>query len=242
MHFGYGRLAVAGRLLNFARLYDLAERVLPPEQFRRRVPPEDAQRELVHQAARAQGVAAAGDLADYFRMPLREVRARISELVESRQLSEVRVESWREPGYLDPKARLPKRIDASALLSPFDPVVWHNPRSARLFDFDYRIELFVKKPQRKWGYYVLPFLLGDRLVARVDLKADRKGSNLLVLAAYLESHAKPGPVAGALVAELETMAAWLELDSVSVGQRGNLARSIADALRTTTGGRRSRGS
>ncbi len=151
-------------------MYDLAERVIPPDYHRREVNREKAQRELLRLAARSCGVATAGDLADYYRMPVREARQGIAELVEAGKLREVRVEGWREPAY---QARLSRRIGASALLSPFDPLVWYRTRVARLFHFDYRIEIFVPREKRRWGYYVLPFLLGDRLVARVDLKADR---------------------------------------------------------------------
>ncbi len=228
-HFGRGALAVAERRPNFARAYDLAERVIPPEHHLRKVEREDAQRELVRLAARAHGIGVASDLADYYRMPIREARQRIAELVAADELREVRVRGWREPAYLHPEARLPSRIEASALLSPFDPAVWHRPRTARLFDFDYRIEIFVPREKRKWGYYVLPFLLGDRLVARVDLKADRAERGLLVLAAYIEPHAKPGAVADALGAELRTMATWLDLGSVAVKRRGDFARLLAAA-------------
>ena len=230
-HFGFGRLAVAERRPNFARVYDLAERVIPADHYRRVVGREEAQRELLSLAARSHGVAAAADLADYYRMPVREARPRIDELVSTGALREVRVEGWREPAYLHPEARLPRRMDATALLSPFDPVVWYRERARRLFDFDYRVELFVPQPKRKWGYYVLPFLLGDRLVARVDLKADRKASRLRVLSAYIETHAAPGAVADALAVELRTMASWLGLDSVSVGRRGGFARPLAVAVR-----------
>jgi uncharacterized protein YcaQ len=230
-HFGRGVLAVADRRPNFARVYDLAERLLPAKHHTRRLEREDAQRELLRQAARAHGVGTASDLADYYRMPIREARPRLAELVAASELREVKVEGWRKPGYLHPEAQVPKRIDARALLSPFDPVVWYRPRAARLFGFDYRIEIFVPQAQRKWGYYVLPFLLGDRLVARVDLKADRAARRLLVLAAYLEAHATSKEVAPALAAELRTFAGWLGLDSVDVGRRGGFARSLAAAVR-----------
>ena len=232
-HFGFGRVAVAERRPNFARVYDLAERVIPADHYHLVVVREEAQRELLRLAARSHGVAAAADLADYYRMPVREARARIDELVAAGELREVRVEGWREPAYLHPEARLPRRIDATALLSPFDPVVWYRERARRLFDFDYRVELFVPQPKRKWGYYVLPFLLGDRLVARVDLKADRKASRLRVLSAYIETHAAPGAVADALAVELRTMASWMGLYSVSVGRRGGFARPLAAAVRAS---------
>ncbi len=141
------------------------------------------------------------------------------------------MEGWRESAYLYPQARLARRIEASALLSPFDPVVWHRGRAARLFGFDYRIEIFLPPSKRKWGYYVLPFLLGDRLVARVDLKAERRQHRLLVLAAYLEPGAKPAKVAAALAAELRTLARWLALDAVKVSRRGAFARQLGAAVR-----------
>jgi uncharacterized protein YcaQ len=229
-HFGRGVLAVAERRPNFARVYDLAERVLPPEHHGRRVDRADAERQLLLQAGRAHGVATAADLADYYRMSVREARPRLAELVSAGRLRLVQVESWREPAYLHPEARLPRRIEAAALLSPFDPVVWFRPRAAQLFGFDYRVELFVPRPKRRWGYYVLPFLLGDRLVARVDLKADRARRRLLVLAAHLEDHAEAGSVAGALAKELRTMAAWLGLEAVAVESRGSFARRLIGAL------------
>jgi uncharacterized protein YcaQ len=230
-HFGFGRLAVVERLPNFARVYDLAERVIPAEIHGRRVEHAEAQRELLRLAARSHGVGTAGDLADYFRMPIREARRHIDELIEARELHEARVEGWREPAYLYREARAGKKIEAAALLSPFDPLIWYRPRVARLFGFDYRIEIFTPQEKRRWGYYVLPFLLGERLVARVDLKADRAARRLLVLSAYLEVGADPGTVADALEGELSSMAAWLELDSVSIERRGDLARRLAAAVR-----------
>jgi uncharacterized protein YcaQ len=230
-HFGCGRLAVADRLPNMARRYDLSERVIPAEHHHCRLERDAERRALLLQAAGALGVGTAADLADYFRMPVREARPRLAELVEAGGLRQVRVEGWREPAYLDPEARLPKRIDAAALLSPFDPVVWFRPRTARLFGFDYSLEIFLPQPKRKWGYYVLPFLLGDRLVARVDLKADRRGRRLLVQAAHIEAKADPGKAAVALASELHTMANWLGLESVSVGRRGGYARQLRAAVR-----------
>ena len=147
------------------------------------------------------------------------------------ELREVTVEGWPEPGYLDPAARDPGQIEAAALVSPFDPVVWHRPRAARLFGFEYRIEIWVPARLRKWGYYVLPFLLGDRLVARVDLKADRPGRRLLVRAAYREPDTDAGAVADPLAGELRVMAGWLGLDTVTVERRGPFARDLAVAVR-----------
>ena len=229
-HFGRGTLAVAERRPNFARVFDLAERVIPPKHYRHRVGGEEAHRELLRLAARSHGVGTAGDLADYYRMPIREARQRITELVVAGELREVRVEGWREPAYLHPDARLPRRIDTSALLSPFDPVIWYRPRTARLFDFDYRLEIFVPRTKRKWGYYVLPFLLGERLVARVDLKASRTQRRLIVLAAYHEPHGEPDAVAEALAIELRTMAAWLGLDEVTIVRRGRFCQTLAAAV------------
>ncbi len=230
-YFGRGVLAVADRRRNLQRVYDLAERVVPPEFLRRKLEAAQAQRELVSRAALAHGIGTAADLADYYRMPVRETRQRITELVDTGELRQVRIEGWREPTYLHREARLPRRLDFAALLSPFDPVVWFRPRAARLFEFDYRIEIFVPAKKRRWGYYVLPFLLGDRLVARVDLKADRARRQLQVPAAYLEPGVKANAVLEALAGELQAWAVWLDLTAVTVGRRGNLARPLAAAVR-----------
>ena len=228
--FGRGSLAVVERRPNFARVFDLAERVIPAPHREREVGREESQRELLLQAARAHGVATARDLADYYRMPIGQARPRLAELVASGSLAAARVESWREPAFLDPQARLPRRVEAAALLSPFDPVVWTRERVARLFGFDYRIEIFVPEPRRRWGYYVLPFLLGDRLVARVDLKAERP-RRLIVRAAYLERGCVAARVARALAAELAALAGWLGLEAVHVERRGDLARALAAAVK-----------
>jgi uncharacterized protein YcaQ len=229
-HFGRGLLAVADRRPDYARIYDLAERVVPAEHHGQRMDRAEAQSELLRQAAAALGVGTAADLADYFRMPVRDARPRLEELTAAGALHRVRVESWREPAYLHPAAQLPGRIEATALLSPFDPLIWFRPRLARLFEFDYRMEIFVPAEKRKWGVYVLPFLFDERLVARVDLKADREGRRLLVLSARREAHALIEPVAEALAKELQTMATWLGLDSVSVSQQGDFAGPLAVAL------------
>ncbi|HEV3237129.1 MAG TPA: crosslink repair DNA glycosylase YcaQ family protein [Gemmataceae bacterium] len=230
-HFGRGLLAVAGRRPGFARVYDLAERIVPREHHGQSIDREEAQRQLLLKAAQALGIGAAADLADYFRMKTKDARPRLAELVDGGELQVVQVESWREPAYLYPKARLPKRIAASALLSPFDPVVWYRARAAKLFDFDFRFEIFVPKEKRKWGTYVLPFLFGDRLVARVDLKADRTNGRLQVLASYREDHADQGLVASALAGELRLLARWLQFDSIDVEPRGDFARPLKQALR-----------
>ncbi len=230
-HLARGTVAVARRRPNFARTYDLAERVIPRSHYRRRLERADGQRELLNQAARAHGVGTASDLADYYRLPVRESRRRIAELLDAGVVREVRVEGWREPAYIHREARTPRRIDVSALLSPFDSVIWYRPRAARLFQFEYRLEIFVLQEKRRWGYYVLPFLLGERLVARVDLKADRAARRLLVPAAHLEPGAPSDAVAAALAAELRVMAGWLGLDTISVGRRGGFARALAAAVR-----------
>ena len=180
-HFLRGDLAAAGRRPDFSRLYDLAERLIPAEHRSPRVDYDEGRRGLLLQAARAHAVGTAKDLADYFRMPVGDARPRLRELVESGQLHEARVEGWREMAYLHPQAEAPRSIEAAALLSPFDPLIWCRPRVERLFGFHYRVEIFVPPEKRRYGFYVLPFLLGEKLVARVDLKADRATGRLRVL-------------------------------------------------------------
>jgi len=228
-HFARGLLGIADRRPNFARVYDLAERIVPAQHHTRRVDRADAQRELLRLAGRALGIAAAADLANYYHMPISEARPRLAELVNAGELREVRVDGWGAPAYLHREARVPRSLDAASLLSPFDPVVWYRPRAERLFQFEYRLEIFVPQPRRKWGYYVLPFLLGERLVARVDLKADRAARRLCVLAAYLEPGADAGKVAQALAAELATWAGWLNLAAVTVEKRRGFSRALAAA-------------
>lgn len=230
-HFGFGRLVASNRRPNFMREYDLPERIVPDQHRNRKPSKDDAQRALLAHAARAQGISSAGDLADYWRMPIREARPRIAELVEAKELREVAVDGWNEPAYLHANATRPRRLDACALLSPFDPVVWTRGRLVRLYDFDYRLEIFMPKPKRRWGYYVLPFLWGDRIVARVDLKAQRADERLDVLAAYVEKDVDAGPAADALARELRTMANWLGLSQVRVERRGGFARQLAPAVR-----------
>ena len=209
-HFLRGSLAAAGRRSDFSRLYDLTERLIPDAHRTPVVEYDDGRRAVLLQAARAHAVGTAKDLADYYRMPVNDAKPRLRELVESGQLLEARVEGWREPAYVHPDARSPGRIDTAALLSPFDPLIWCRPRVARLFGFDYRVEIFVPPEKRRYGFYVLPFLLGELLVARVDLKADRANGRLLVLGKWYEGR-KTAAVADALAAELRTLAGWLGL-------------------------------
>jgi uncharacterized protein len=228
--FFAGRVCAAHRV-RFERHYDLPERVLPEAVLDAPTPAEDeAQRRLLLIAAVRLGVATEPDLGDYFRLPRAESKARLAELIEAGTLTPTRVEGWSAPAYVAAE-RLPAPArEARALLGPFDPLVWSRRRTERLFGFRHRIELYTPKAKRVHGYYVLPFLLGDRLVARVDVKANRQAGVLRVLGAFAEPGADPGAVAPELADELRLLAGWLELERVSVARNGVLAGKLAKAV------------
>lgn len=226
--FAVGALAVADRV-NFVRRYDIADRVLPADVAAAPTPePADAQRALLRRAARHLGVATADDLADYHRLRLPAARPLIADLVRRGELVEVTVDGWGRPAYLDPDAVVPRRIEAATVLSPFDPLVFHRPRADRLFAFDYRIEIYVPAAQRTYGYYVLPVLVDDRIVARADLKADRAGGRLLVRGCWWEDHADVLDAPRVLCA-LEDLRDWLGLDDLVVEDRGSGAGDLRRA-------------
>ncbi|MGE5814581.1 MAG: winged helix-turn-helix domain-containing protein [Acidobacteriota bacterium] len=241
--FGQGRLAIAGRR-NFERLYDIPERVFPKTLLAApTVPPSEAKKALLVRAARAMGIGTAKDIAQYFHIDAwwdrqlvkgRRAPANIGvlfeELVEEGRLQRVRIENWKEPAFLVPGVRIPRVIEGASIVSPFDPVLWERKWTKAVFGFDYQIEIYVPAARRIYGYYVLPFLLGDRFAARVDLKADRSTSMLLVQAAHVEREFDPRTVASALAGELRAMAAWLSLESIVVQPKGDLVRPLKQAL------------
>ncbi len=228
--FGMG-LLTTGTRVHFQRLYDLPERVLPPEVLAApAAEPEEAARRLVRKSAVALGVATEPDLRDYYRLGPEAGRQAVAELVEAGELEAVTVRGWRAPAYRVPGARIPRRVEGRALLCPFDPLIWERARTERVFGFRYRIEIYVPEPKREYGYYVFPFLLDGELVARVDLKADRAAGVLRVQGAFAEPAVDVRRVAGELTAELDVMAEWLGLGGVSVAARGDMAAPLVAAM------------
>jgi uncharacterized protein YcaQ len=229
-----GLLGVATRKA-FERRYDLAERVVPPQILRIATPDEaDAKRELTALAARHHGIGTARDLADYYRIKVGEAKRALSELAEDGTVEQVRVRGWTEPAYLHRDARVPRQARGRALLCPFDPLIWERARTERLFGIRYRIEIYTPAPRRVYGYYVFPLLVGDRIVGRFDLKADRAGRRLLVQSAWRELGAPVGQgadeVVPAAAQQLRRMASWLGLDDVGVADRGDLAAAVRAEL------------
>lgn len=228
--FTCGRLTVARRV-NFERFYDLPERVLPPEVLAE--PTLDvaaAHRERVAVAVKALGVGTVKDIADYFRMKVAETGKALAGLVEAGRAVEVSVPEWGRPAFADPDLVIPRAVPGTALLSPFDPIVWDRARAERMYDFHYRIEIYTPEPKRVFGYYVLPILHDGALVGRVDLKADRQAGVLRAKGVYSENGVDRVALGGALAGRLEEMATWLGLDDVAVGRRGDLAAAVKAAL------------
>jgi uncharacterized protein YcaQ len=230
--FDAGHVGATRRSSDFARMYDLSERLIPTDVLA--VPPVDvalARKELVVLAARSLGVATVADLADYHYQRVAVVKTMVDELVSDGRLVPIEVDGWAKPAFLHPEARTPRAITGRALLSPFDTLVRNRDRTERIFDFNYRIEIYTPAPKRIYGYYVLPFLLDGQLVGRVDLKADRQAGVLRVQAAHVEPDLdntldRPG-IAEALALELHDMAGWLGLGTVGVTDRGSLAADLA---------------
>ncbi|MCH9669692.1 MAG: winged helix DNA-binding domain-containing protein [Actinomycetia bacterium] len=224
-----GVLTTATRI-GFSRHYDLTERVLPDDVVRRRVDESDAVRELTLRAATALGVGTEADLRDYFRLGARQVKPAIADLLAGGALEQVEVQGWAAPAYLRTGQVVPRRDRGIALLCPFDPLIFFRPRVERLFGFHYRLEIYTPAPKRRFGYYVWPFLLDGDLVGRVDLKADRADDVLRVVGAFTEDGRDRSRVAAGLATELQSMAGWLGLDGVSVGDRGDLVAALKNAL------------
>ncbi len=227
--FWAGRITTHSRR-GFARFYDLPERCLPPEILSAPVPSDqDAHRQLLRISARALGIGTAQCLRDYFRLGPADIAGRLEELVEEGDLIPVTIERWHRPGYIWKEARRPRRVSARALLAPFDPLVFERTRTEKLFDFHYRIEIYTPEHKRQFGYYVLPFLLNDRIVARVDLRADRPNGVLRVMAAYAEPGA-PVSTATELAEELELMRQWLGLERLEIQPAGDLGPALAKQM------------
>lgn len=216
-------LVTASDRPNFMRMYDLPERVIPTEHLNSDTPGHDeALAELLTLAAASMGVATADDLADYYRIKMPAARPVLRRLIDNGDLVEVEVDGWDRPGYLHPDATLPRWPRGTALLSPFDNLIWYRPRVERLWDFHYRIEIYVPEEERVHGYYVLPFLMEGDLVARVDLKTDRRDNALQVRGAFAEPDVDKKAVGRALRKELDLVAGWLGLDDVVIDRNGDL--------------------
>jgi uncharacterized protein YcaQ len=212
---------------NFVRLYNKPERMISEEAFAApAIPKTDAFRILLEDAARKHGIGTTHDIADYYRLHIPTARPILADMAARGEVEEVVVPGWKGPVYMHPDAKCPRQVTGSTLLSPFDPMVWYRERAERLFDFRYRIEIYVPEPKRVYGYYVLPFLLDGEMVGRVDLKADRKGQRLMVRSSFVEDAHDPDRVAPALGEELRQFAEWLGLSDISVGQKGNLASRV----------------
>jgi len=224
----WGEVVTAGRA-GFERVYALPEQVLPAQLIDAEVPEDDAITELVRRATSALGVGTLRDIADYWRMTQAPVARALERLVEEGAVAPVSVEGWRMPGWRATGATVPRRVDADALLTPFDPMVWERDRALRMFGFDYRIEIYVPAPKRRYGYYSLPVLMDETVVARIDLKADRKAGVLRVQSAWAEPHA-PADVAPRLARLVHDAAAWQSLDETAVADWGDLARPVAAEL------------
>jgi uncharacterized protein len=218
--FWSGQISSAGRTLQFERRYASLERVLPKTVAAQSISPQarpcddEAFRQLMLIAAKAHGVGTEQCLRDYFRLKPAQARPALRGLVASGDLAQVSIDGWRRPAYLHNDARIPRRVHAEALLSPFDSLIWQRDRTAALFDFRYRLEIYVPADLRIHGYYVMPFLYGDTLVGRVDLKADRGSDTLRAHAIHWEPGAPP-EAKPALERHLSSMASWLGLGSVS---------------------------
>jgi uncharacterized protein YcaQ len=227
-----GRISARRRPQDFARVYDRTERIIPADVLAQpALSAADARKELLVLAAKYHGIGTLNDLADYHRLKPTVCKPQLAELIEEGRLLPVTVVEWDRPAYMHPDARMPRRVSARALLSPFDPVVWYRDRALRMFGFHYRIEIYVPPPKRQYGYYVLPFLLGDSLVARVDLKSDRGNHALLVQSAWTEPGVDERMVAAELVEELRLLASWLEFDRIEVTGRGDLGPAVQRAVR-----------
>lgn len=228
--FASGALTTATRV-GFARHYDLVERVLPPSVLAREVDDDEAVRELTLRAATALGVGTEADIRDYFRLSGQQVKPAIAELVAAGEIERVDIDGWSAPAYLRTGRTVPRLDRGTALLCPFDPLIFFRPRVERLFGFHYRIEIYTPAAERRYGYYVWPLLVDGHLVARVDLKADRASNTLRAVGAFGEPEAPRARVAAALARELESMALWLGLGGVSVSGRGDLAPDLRAAAK-----------